>query len=301
MDAVSRLPLRTLAMAVFGLGIAIGTLSDRWEPGKPPRAGDYVMLSGDFHVHAFPGDGALTPGALRDEAARAGLDVIAITNHNQIFTARWGERAAAGSSGPMVIAGQEITNPGYHMIAVGLQRVVDARQPVIDAAADVRAQGGVTIAAHPSRRAYGYNDDAAIASLDGTEVFHSDRYLYPNLLRGLTAFYDRVRRVKPGVAPIGSNDFHAGQVEPGRSRTYVFARERSAAGVIEAIRSGRTLAVDGNGRMIGDPSLIALADIARPRGRVDHLPGWRRVSVGLAWLGALGIVCLRGRRDRSGE
>jgi hypothetical protein len=292
---------RTLALGVFALGVVVGTITDRVPARVPPRAGEYTMLSGDFHVHAFPGDGALTPGALRDEAARAGLDVIAITNHNQMFTARWAQRSAARTPGPIVIAGQEITNPGYHLIGLGVQRPVDADQPVVAAAADVHAQGGVAVVAHPSWRAYGYHPDDAVMAVDGTELAHYNRHRAPVIQRGLTRFFERARDLKPGVAAIGSTDFHGGPVELGTSRTYLFVREQSAAGVLEAIRSGRTLAVDGHGRLHGNPALAAIAEQHRPAGRRDEHAGWRRLSVGLAWLGALGAVCLRGRRDGIGQ
>ena len=58
------------------LGVVLGTLADRTPQRESLRAGDYWVLSGDFHVHAFPGDGLLAPWLLRREAARAGLDVI---------------------------------------------------------------------------------------------------------------------------------------------------------------------------------------------------------------------------------
>jgi len=71
-----------------------------------------------------------------------------------------------------------------------------------------------------------------------------------------------------------------------------FVRERTKAGVLDAIRRGRTLAVDGDGHLAGDPSLIQLLGNARPAGRVDTHPAWRRLSVAIAWLGALGLVVL---------
>ena len=288
---------------LLAAGAVIGSLADRTPPRSVVRAGDYFVLSGDFHVHASPGDGALAPWMLRDEAARAGLDVIAVTNHNQSFTGRLASRVSDIGDGPLMLAGEEITNARYHMIAVGIERTVNGAQvSAADAITDVHAQGGVAIAAHPSKRFPGYDDDAVVAMLDGAEAMHSDVHRDEAFRADLQRFYARARRVNPDIAPIGSSDFHLMPPVMGRCRTYLFVKERTKAGVLEAIRTGRTLAVDGDGRFQGDPSLIQLlarvpspgreAGAVRPAGRVDSHPAWRRLSVLLSWLGALGLVVL---------
>jgi hypothetical protein len=282
---------RTASVALILAGAVIGSVADRIPARQPLRVGDYWVLSGDFHVHASPGDGALTPWMLRKEAARAGLDVIAVTNHNQSFTGRLAGRISDAGDSPLMIAGEEITNPEYHMIAVGIERTIKgAELSAAEAIADVHAQGGVAIAAHPSRRFHAYDDDSVVAMLDGVEAMHSDVHRDAVFRAELTAFLARARRVNPDVAAIGSSDFHAMPPVIGRCRTYLFVRERTKAGVLDAIRSGRTLAADGNGRLAGDPSLIRLLGDARPAGRVDAHSTWRRVSVAIAWLGAVGLV-----------
>jgi hypothetical protein len=117
---------RLCGVVFLTLGVVIGTFADRIPDRPSLRVGDYWVLSGDFHVHAFPGDGVLLPWTLRREAARAGLDVIAVTNHNQVFTGRLARWVSSRSEGPIMIAGQEITNPGYHMIGAGLDQRINA-------------------------------------------------------------------------------------------------------------------------------------------------------------------------------
>jgi hypothetical protein len=294
---MSRVSTRIGAVALIAAGAVIGTATDRVSPRPAVRAAEYWVLSGDFHVHASPGDGALSPWMLRDEAARAGLDVIAVTNHNQSFTGRLASRVGETDDGPLMLAGEEITNPQYHMIAVGIERTVNgAKLSAVDAIAEVHAQGGVAIAAHPSPRFHGYDDDATVALLDGAEAMHADVHRDQAFRAELEAFFTRARGVNPDIAAIGSSDFHAMPPVIGRCRTYLFVRERTKAGVLEAIRSGRTLAVDGDGRLQGDPSLIQLLGEVRPAARVDTHPAWRRLSVAMAWLGALGLVVLGKQR-----
>ena len=284
---------RAASATLLLAGMAIGSAADRIPARSATRAGDYLVLSGDFHVHASPGDGALSPWMLRAEAARAALDVIAVTNHNQTFAGRLANRVGETGDGPLLIGGEEITNPQYHMIAVGIARTVRGGEVSAAAAiADVHAQGGVAIAAHPSHRFPAYNDDATVAMLDGVEAAHSDVYRDQEFRKELAAFFERAQRVNPDIAAIGSSDFHAMPPGIGRCRTYLFVRERTKAGVLDAIRRGRTLAVDGDGNLAGDPSLIQLLGNARPAGRVDTHPAWRRLSVAIAWLGALGLVVL---------
>jgi hypothetical protein len=288
---------RAACLVLVTLGLLIGTFADRTLRRNPLRAGDYWVLSGDVHVHAFPGDGALSPWMLRDEAARAGLDVIGVTNHNQLFTGRLARWIAQRTGGPLMIAGQEVTNRDYHLVALGLTRVVDAEQPAARVIAEIHAQGGVAIAAHPSRRFHGYDSDEAVTMLDGTEACHPDVDRDPEFRAALTAFHHRAQYLNANVAAIGSSDFHAMPPVMGRCRTYLFVRERNEAGVLEAIRRGRTLAVDGEGNMQGDPALITLMGSARPVGRSNENGSWQRASTIFAWLGTLGIVLFRRQSD----
>jgi len=166
--------LRGAAALVLILGVAIGSVSSKPTYRPPSRSGDYFILEGDFHVHAAPGDGSLTPAALRDEAARAGLDVIAITNHNQFAADRLASELTTDANEPIVIPGEEITHPDYHLIAVGIDHAIPSNLSIVDAIAAIHKQGGVAIAAHPGRAFRAY-DDAALAVIDGTEVAHPER------------------------------------------------------------------------------------------------------------------------------
>ena len=281
-------PGRVLAAVALIAGVTIGTLADRVPRRTASQSGEYLILSADFHVHAAPGDGSLTPSELRDEAARAGLDVIAITNHNQFVAARLVSSLSDNDSKPLVIAGEEVTHPGYHLIAVGIDRTVRPESAVTDAVRRIHEQGGVAIAAHPTHAFVGY-DDAALSAADGTEVAHPERL--EKYRREYVATFERARRFNPRIAPIGSSDFH-NTPALGQCRTFVFVRERSKAGVLEALRVGRTVAADEHGRLYGDPSLVERVRPAAPEGRADVHPSWRRLAVVLSWCGLAGVLLL---------
>jgi hypothetical protein len=227
---------------------------------------------------------------LQRQAARVGLDVIAITNHNQTLAGRLGRWSAQRSSGPMILTGEEITGRDFHLIAVGIEHPVNWDQPAAAAIADVHAQGGVAIAAHPMHGfAEGY-DDAALAALDGLEAAHPDRFA-ATLAPQFEEFYQRTLARNPEVAAIGSSDFHTtGPL--GLCRSYLLVRERSQAAVVEAIRDGRTVGRCGEERMRGRPELVRLLEPHRDALAPPQESIAQRLSLLVVWVSlvALAIV-----------
>jgi predicted metal-dependent phosphoesterase TrpH len=281
---------RTLSAALVVAGLLAGTWSESIPDPAARRspAGEWI-LAADFHVHAFPGDGGLPPWALRHEAARAGLDVFTISNHNRVSTARLAQWMSQQSPGPIVIVGQEVTARGFHVIAAGIEERVNWRTSAADVIRAVHAQGGVAIAAHPVRRFWPAWDDEALAIVDGYERAHPviDR---EKTRDELASFDGRIRAMRPTIAAIGSSDFHwTGSI--GWCRTYVLARDRTAGGVIGAVRAGRTVAADRQGRLYGDPALVSAVEAA---GGFNAPPAerYRWLSMGLVWFGLLGMVAL---------
>lgn len=254
---------RWVSAAAVIAGAAIGSVVDTGRAPAPVAAGGYYVLAADFHVHAFPGDGALPSWELAREASRRGLAAIAVSNHNQTPAAGLRESLPAWVfpvDGPLVIPAQEVTTPRFHVIAAGIRETIDWRLPEDDIVRAIRAQGGVVIAAHPVERSW-RGSDALLAAVDGIEVAHPLAGTLETGRAELDALYARARRVNPDVAPIGSSDFH--MVAPlGACRTYVFAQSVTVDGVLEAIRAGRTVAEDRHGARYGDPALVSLIDRA---------------------------------------
>jgi PHP domain-containing protein len=280
--------LRGASVALLLAGLALGWLADR-EPARPPAVrGGYQVLAADFHVHSFLGDGALSPLDLVGEARRRGLHAIAITNHNQVGAARLGRWLSRRLDGPLVLVGQEVTNPAYHLVAVGIETAVDARQDAADAIDAIHAQGGVAIAAHPHARFWAGYDEAALRRLDAAERIHPLVYARPREARELSEFFARAEARGRSLAPVGSSDFHAFAML-GLCRTYVFVREAGEPGVLEAVRAGRTVVYDPSGAAHGPPDLVRLLadDPPAPPAGPGRLA---RASGVCAWLGLLGLV-----------
>ena len=282
--------VKLVAAIAFAAAVAIGTRIDSTRP-VPPVRHPGIMVA-DLHVHPYPGDGALPVSELQREARRRGLDLIAVTAHNNRLGLKLGAVMPLDPDGPIIVSGQEITTPTFHMVAVGIDRGIDWRLSARDAIAAIHAQGGVAIAAHPVRRSWRDNDPSALSALDGAEVAHpSNRRTYSAGRDEFLQFFDRVRSVNPGVAPIGSSDFHM-TAPLGLCRTYLLVNERSAAGALDAIRQGRTVAADPHGRLFGAPEHIAMVEAFRAAtGPVPAVPGLDRL-VALAALIALGAAAL---------
>ncbi len=287
--------MRMLSAALVILGATAGSLAGAGVPSRAPaRFGDFLVLAADFHVHAVPGDGALPAWALRDEATRRGLDVVALTNHNQRLAGRIGRWLSGQRATPLVLRGEEITAAHYHLTAIGIEHVIPRSLSAADAIGAVHAQGGAAIAAHPVKLFWSGWDDAARAALDGAEIAHPMMSGDPVSRAELIAFAGNAREHNPHLALIGSTDFHM-RKPLGLCRTYVFAREYSEAGIVEAIRAGRTVAYDPQGRAYGDPALVAAAE--RARAAVPPPAPWRtfadRVGGVVAMLGLVGVIVFR--------
>src|SRR5262249_50892534 len=116
---------------------------------------------------------------------------------------------------------------------------------------EIHRQGGVAIVAHPYPDTWSSFDATALDALDGAEVVRPEA-IYDEEAAGLL----REFFTKGSFAAIGSSDFH-GRGEVGTSRTYVFAYERPAASIVDAVRAGRTLVFHGD-RVYGNQDLLKL-------------------------------------------
>jgi hypothetical protein len=244
---------RRFFVATFLVLLLAGTIRDV----TSQRGTGYVgILVGDFHVHPFPGDGVLTPWQLQQEAARRGLDVIAVAGHNNRVGMALAGALGLMADAPIILESQELTTPDFHIVAVGVRNMVDWRLPVAAAVRAIHAQGGVAIAAHPVAVAWKPRDAESLGALDGIEVAHPMAEQTGSSRRELDAFFAQVTAVKPHVAPIGSTDFHTA-APLGLCRTYLLTTDRSATGALTAVRQGQTVAQDQYGRLYGSPEHVA--------------------------------------------
>jgi predicted metal-dependent phosphoesterase TrpH len=182
---------------------------------SPPGVGCTPMVPwgrADLHMHTNASDGWPTPAQLVDHAARrAGLHVIAVTDHDTIEGALRAAEHAAKRRRFHVVIGEEVSSRDGHIVGLYLERRV---KPGMSAAATVHAiheQGGLAIAAHPfwrtARQArsgpvHGVGWLAAELDFDGVEV--------ENATPGFFVFNQMAHRLNLGLgaAELGCSDAH---------------------------------------------------------------------------------------------
>jgi len=99
----------------------------------------------DCHLHTVAsGDAVTTLDQLAERAARESLDVVFITDHNEISAA-----AAASDLGVRVIVGEEIRTPDGDVIGLFLTERIPYVLPLAEVAQRIRAQGGLVYVPHP--------------------------------------------------------------------------------------------------------------------------------------------------------
>ena len=295
------------AAAMTVLSILFGTISDPAPARAESWRGGWRVLEADFHAHTRFSDGFLSPFDLVIQARRRGLDVLAVTEHNNVFPAKLARAYAAHLDGaPTILIGEEVTTKQFHVHGIGLTDRVHPLQPLRATIADIHRQGGLAIAAHPVK-GFWPSFLPVVTDLDGAEVMHPIAYGG----RGdpswrweqMRSFYLDANERRPKDHPltaIGSSDYHF--FSPlGITRTLVLAKSASDVDVLDALRSGRTVVYDLEGRAYGDASSIELL-AKEPYAMRAQDYGYRgegpldRATRAIGWLGLVGLFVVRRRR-----
>jgi hypothetical protein len=181
-------------------------------------------------------------------ATSAGLDFVVSTDHNTNSANRaW---AATELDGLRVIAGEEVTTRHGHWLAIGLPLGgwVDWRYAPRDDvfatyAAQVRASGGLVVAAHPSvplpgcAWEFGYHDVDAMEVWNG--VWNVDDELSLRI-------WQQLLRQGRRMAAVGGSDSHTSTQPVGRPQTVVYSQSLGTADVVEGLRRGRSYVAESN-------------------------------------------------------
>jgi hypothetical protein len=116
-----------------------------------------MSLRAEFHCHTdYSMDGLMSVEVVSRTAQRLGLDVVAITDHDEIEGAFALERLVKSTGVQLeVIIGEERTlDDGSHLIGLFLKEKI-ASSKFEDVVAEVYAQGGLCVVPHPFRKSDG--------------------------------------------------------------------------------------------------------------------------------------------------
>jgi predicted metal-dependent phosphoesterase TrpH len=169
----------------------------------------------DLHIHTLASDGTSGLEEILEHAVHvAGLDVIAITDHERIDAAVAGRQMAIERSLPIeVVVGEEVTTLGGHLLALYIERPVRSLRTLRATIAAIHEQGGIAIPAHPlvpyPLCAQGFALRRLLADPD-TRV-HPDALETFNPTALGRPWHSRVVRfaAEYGLAAVGNSDAHA--------------------------------------------------------------------------------------------
>jgi len=178
------------------------------------------------------------PAAVADAAVEAGLDGLAVTDHDTLDGVE-AVRAAA-PPGLSVIPGVEVTTTRGHLLALGVTDVPPRADPltVVD---EIHARDGVAVLSHPFDRLREHYDtdlDALGAAVDAVEVVNS-RCIRRRYIDRASAF-----AVEHDLPAVGGSDAHF-PMEVGRAYT------GCDGPLLPAIRRGETRAAGRGGYLSG--------------------------------------------------
>jgi PHP domain-containing protein len=110
----------------------------------------------DPHCHTTASDGMVSPAQLVEAAVAAGLDLIAVTDHDTMASVKEvQERGTA--AGLQVVAGQEVTTkwPAQtHLLAWFLEKPVKPGMSLVETIDAIHDAGGLAIVPHPFMPVY---------------------------------------------------------------------------------------------------------------------------------------------------
>jgi len=249
----------------------------------PTESGWY---RGDFHTHTAHSDGSCDVDGMRapcpalhtaNAARDAGLDFVAITDHNTITQLADIRAMQASYPKTLLIPGTEVTTFFGHANVVGNADFMDfqlgsPRLPTLSNLFDeATAQGAFVSVNHPGLPSgeicmgCGWvAKDTDWSRVTAIEVINGGMLRTSGSDEGGIAFWDKLLKQGHRITAIGGSDNHdatdttgAKQSPVGAPATVVYADELSTQGIIAGVRSGRvfidvaglpTASLDANAR-----------------------------------------------------
>lgn len=141
----------------------------------------------DLHIHtAYSPDGTATVRAVMKKAAEVGLDVIAITDHDEIRGSLEAQQLSS-AYGVEVIPSSEVSTADGHLLALYINQTIPKGLSLAESLRRVADQGGLAVAPHPGGTKklslspdlihWTMQDPALAKTLVGMEIFNACMWL----------------------------------------------------------------------------------------------------------------------------
>lgn len=188
-----------------------------------------MKLTLDLHLHsAASQDGRMTIEEIAAAARARGLDGVAVTDHDLVYT---GPRELEGV---LLIPGAEFTTEHGHLLGLFLEEPM-AYTTWAETARAIRAQGGLTVLAHP----FQHKKDQArllplLPQLDGMEVWNGRADRKNPRANAQAAAFARAH----GLFPTAGSDAHVAR-EVGNGRLTLEVEGPSLPAIRAALLQGQ--------------------------------------------------------------
>jgi hypothetical protein len=216
-----------------------------------PAEPGLTWLACDFHAHTVHSDGSLGRAELAALAVDAGLDVLAVTDHNTV-SHHAGLDEIGARYGIGLLPGQELTTDRGHANAFGAVPWVDFRQPPDTWVSQVDHDGGLLSINHPLMEDFAWHHPLSTRPRLA-EIW--PWYWHDRTWTGPLAWWSAWGL---DTVPISGSDFHfpAEGRGLGVPTTWVAAESTEPEAVLAALRSGRTAVSAG----YDAPALLRVED-----------------------------------------
>lgn len=201
-----------------------------------------IWLKGDLQSHTHHSDAQCSVARLLEQTRAAGLDFLAVTDHNTV--SHHPELQAASDGGLILIRGQECTTYFGHMNIWGTSRWCDFRcrddaqiAAIIELA---HASGALCSINHPKVGGPAWEFSTELP-VDAMEVWQGP---WPNRNTESLELWDRLLLQGRRLPLVGGSDYHCREEPPAHARignptTWVKAAARDAASILGALQAGR--------------------------------------------------------------
>ena len=290
--------------------------------GEPfPRIENWY--AGDLHYHTNYSRNAVEFGARLEQtkkvAKEIGLDFIAVTDHSfALREQEWPEliKFSNGNSDNSfaLIPGEEVSTTGgvekyRHFLAIGIENYIPGEEiesnggtKVLSPAKlveNVNSQGGVGYVAHPFYKdvfRMWWKEEDYDLPFQGLQIWNYDTWKndISELEKGLQKWEELLANNRKVFIGAGS-DAHGDFQILGRARTYVYTKDFSQRGILEALGNGNSFITDGpvmaawiNGATFGQEALVGEFEKTKIKvqfasnlelGRVSEIEIWNQGEV----------------------
>ena len=168
----------------------------------------------DLHMHTiYSYDGTASVSAVLKRARQIGLDIIAITDHDEIKGALKALELAA-SYDMQVIPGIEITTAEGDLLALNITEKVERDLPLIETVLKVGERGGFCIAPHPMAGGFGmkslsaYSIMKALRNPEAAQILVGLETYNATTIDKMSNHYAHILGEHLNIARFGNSDAH---------------------------------------------------------------------------------------------